>query len=34
MGGLLSHHYLLMTGHHLPEIELLAKVFDLQIEHI
>lgn len=27
-----SHHYLLMTGHRLPEIELMAKVFDLGVE--
>ena len=29
-----SHHYLLMTGHHLKEIELVGKVFDLAIETI
>jgi hypothetical protein len=27
-----SHHYLLMTGHRLSEIELVAKVFNLNVE--
>lgn len=29
-----SHHYLLMTGHNLKDIELVSKVFDLEIETI
>lgn len=29
-----SHHYLLMTGHNLDDIEAIAKVFGLQIEVI
>jgi hypothetical protein len=29
-----SHHYLLMTGHNLDDIEAIAKVFDLEIEVI
>ena len=29
-----SHHYLLMTGHNLVDINLLAKVFDLEVEVI
>jgi L-fucose isomerase-like protein len=29
-----SHHYLLMTGHNRQDIELVAKVFDLEIETI
>ncbi len=27
-----SHHYLLMTGHNLADIEMLAQIFDLEIE--
>jgi len=34
MDSLCSHHYLLMTGHHRPEIQLLAKVFDLGLEEV
>jgi hypothetical protein len=29
-----SHHYLLMTGHNLADIQMLGKVFDLDIEVI
>ncbi len=32
VNSLFSHHALLMTGHNLADIELLAKVFDLQVE--
>jgi hypothetical protein len=31
MSALASHHYLLMTGHNLPDIELVAKVFGLEV---
>ena len=31
---LYSHHYLIVVGDHRPEIELLARVFDLEIEQI
>jgi L-fucose isomerase-like protein len=34
MNTLSSHHYLLMTGHILVDINLLAKVFDLEVEVI
>jgi L-fucose isomerase-like protein len=34
MNTLSSHHYLLMTGHNLADIELLAKIFDLEVEVI
>ena len=34
MRKLSSHHYLLTTGHNLPDILVLAKVFDLEIETI
>ena len=34
MRNLSSHHYLLMTGHNLADIHLIAKVFDLDIEEI
>ena len=34
MRTLSSHHYLLTTGHNLPDLLLLAKVFDLEIETI
>jgi hypothetical protein len=34
MDALCSHHYLLMTGHHLPDIRLVGKVFGLQVEEI
>jgi hypothetical protein len=34
MGSLYSHHYLLMTGHNLPGIELLGKVFGFAIEEV
>lgn len=30
--NLASHHYLLLTGHHLADIELLARVFELEVE--
>ena len=33
MNALYSHHYCLMTGHYQAEIDLLAKVFDLELEH-
>jgi hypothetical protein len=29
-----SHHYLLMTGHQLADIDLISRVFDLQVEPI
>ena len=32
MTNLSSHHYLLMTGHNLPEIRMLAAIFDLEVE--
>jgi hypothetical protein len=32
MTHLSSHHYLLMTGHNLPEIRMLAAIFDLDVE--
>ena len=31
MGELASHHYLLMTGHNLGDIEALSKIFDFQV---
>lgn len=34
MRSLTSHHYLLTTGHNLPDLLMLAKVFDLEIEAI
>ena len=34
MRSLTSHHTLLMTGHHLPDIRNIAKVFGLEIEKI
>ena len=34
MEGLTSHHYILMTGHHRSAIDILAKIFDLQIDAI
>ena len=32
MDRLVSHHYLLMTGHTRPEVEIVARVFGLEIE--
>lgn len=32
VNNLASHHYLLLTGHHLADIELLARVFELEVE--
>lgn len=29
-----SHHYLLMTGHHLSDIRMISKLFDLAVEEI
>ncbi len=29
-----SHHYLLMSGHHLADIEMLAQLFGIEIEHL
>lgn len=29
-----SHHYLLMTGHNAPDIELLARIFDFEVEQM
>lgn len=29
-----SHHYLLMTGHHLADIEMLAQLFEIEIEQL
>jgi hypothetical protein len=29
-----SHHYLLMSGHNLPGIEMLAKIFDFKIDQL
>lgn len=34
MDKLVSHHYLLMTGHHLSDIEMIAPVFGLQVDRI
>jgi L-fucose isomerase-like protein len=34
MDALASHHYLLLVGHHLPEIRMIAKVFGLEIEEV
>ena len=34
MRGLSSHHYLLMTGHHRVDIEILSKIFELEVEAI
>ena len=34
MRSLTSHHYLLMTGHHLPDIRNVARVFGLEVEEI
>ncbi len=34
ISSLYSHHYLLLTGHHLPGIELVGKVFGLAIEEV
>ena len=34
MTSLASHHYLLITGHHLPDIRNVAKVFGLSIDEI
>jgi hypothetical protein len=34
MNALYSHHYCLMTGHKRVEIEMLSRVFDLEIEEI
>lgn len=33
MESLASHHYILLTGHHLENIVLISKVFDLEIEN-
>jgi len=33
MESLASHHYILLTGHHLENIALISKVFDLEIEN-
>jgi hypothetical protein len=32
VNNIASHHYLLMTGYNLPDIEMLAKVFDLKLD--
>jgi hypothetical protein len=29
-----SHHYLLLSGHNLPDIEMLAKIFDFKIDQL
>lgn len=34
MSSIASHHYLLMTGHNLPAIRMLAKIFDFDIKVI
>jgi len=34
INGLASHHYILMTGHHLADIRMLSQAFDLQIEEL
>ena len=34
MNTLSSHHYLLMTGHHRVDIELLARIFEFEIEAV
>ncbi|NQT18549.1 MAG: hypothetical protein HQ592_02510 [Planctomycetes bacterium] len=34
MASLVSHHYLVMTGHHLPSIRMIAGVFGLEVEEV
>ncbi len=34
MNALASHHYLLLVGHHLADIQFLGQVFGLCIEEI
>jgi len=34
MGALASHHYVLLTGHNLADLELISQVFDLRVEEI
>ena len=34
MTSLASHHYLLMTGHNLADLRMIAPIFDLEIEII
>jgi hypothetical protein len=34
MAGLISHHYVLLSGHQAEQIEIIAKVLDLQQENI
>jgi hypothetical protein len=34
MDYLASHHYVLMTGHHLENIELISRVFELEIDSL
>jgi hypothetical protein len=34
MDSLASHHYLLLVGHHLVDIQFLGKVFGLEIEEV
>lgn len=34
MDSLASHHYVLMTGHHLENIELISRVFELEIDSL
>lgn len=34
VSSLASHHYLILTGHRLPEIRQIAKVFDIKVEEI
>jgi hypothetical protein len=34
MAALSSHHYLLMTGHNATNIDMLATIFDLELEKI
>jgi hypothetical protein len=30
VGDLVSHHYIITTGHNLNELEMVSKVFDLE----
>jgi len=34
VSSLASHHYILVAGHHIADIENIAKVFDLEIQQI
>jgi hypothetical protein len=34
MGELASHHYLLMTGHQRTDVELVAKLYGLEVQQL